>query len=1088
MSPRKKLILNEKVEVRQFDVGLRGSWHPGVVVGVSDFCRLVMYNELLCETGDSKLVESIPITKAVEGLCHRRCHVTSTYRGRIRPQPSPSADSDTYRANFTCGLCVDAFYEDAWWEGVIFDRDEGAEVRLVFFPDEGDELKVNVKDLRVSRKWDELLGIWKDRGVWVLMELAEELEQERPLSPFLKKVWFHLRSNAGFVKKISEWTCGVRDLWSKYLREVLPKIAVECGQQTSRQCNLPLVLSGNKRKQLGNSQQTGVDFQLHCTYFLRSNSNGFHIGGSTQTRGKTPYGRRTQEEQSVDLKLESQEIHQAVGRGHWFSSSSSRNALTGDATLKERNQFVTKGRNLKTLQKDKDNMGLQALATGVGNCGSFPVYCSGHGSVLSEERQPLKLRLRSMKSQPFITCKTQDNKFVLDNSIQVKDMVDDAAFTGKNSIRKCNSNRFPVDCAVQSEVSESYAVPPEQKSDNRNLMNKKSKASVTDKPTIQGLMVDNLNRAREKENAGFLMPENVVEDNTNLSSTECFHQTEGKVSSVLPKHMRQSVKEKSSVRKFESLLIHEGKDNESGVHNSKGRDDLKAQASLLQESQRLYEQNRKIRYKTGSNGIIIPNCNQQKRKGKDSSVFTEKCNLRRGRSYLKKFQQVDGNMESQPYEDKRAFNAQTKHDEVVKHRRGPLHFCGYDKKVRLKDMVSRPQKRRRRYNHFHKSDTICAACQYGGILILCDSCHSSYHSGCVGLEDIPNGDWFCPSCQCGICGLGGSRTSDRSFSSSCYQCTSQYHVDCLSKREQPISGSPPKIFCSKNCIQIFGHLHQILGKSNPTSIEGLSWTMLRRGRNDSYFVEAQSKIDYQVKLSHAWKIMHECFHPIIEPRSRRNIVVDVLFNRVSKFRRLDFHGFYTMVLQKGDEVTCVATVRVHGPTVAEMPLIGTSFKYRKQGMCHVLVNELEKMLNQLGVKKLVLPAVPHLSQTWKNSFGFTEMSHEERLELLGFPLLGFQGTAMYQKYLAKSMATKNSKGFVGILKSSGMVSGFQQEKDNQVGNCKNKFCGFHYKRKERNAIIGKDNMFENGNRTKDVYKYVYKRQRILASKGLSTDQ
>ncbi|XP_043718917.1 increased DNA methylation 1-like isoform X2 [Telopea speciosissima] len=356
------------------------------------------------------------------------------------------------------------------------------------------------------------------------------------------------------------------------------------------------------------------------------------------------------------------------------------------------------------------------------------------------------------------------------------------------------------------------------------------------------------------------------------------------------------------------------------------------------------------------------------------------------------------------------------------------------------------------------------------------------------VEDVPNGDWFCPFCQCGICGLRGSGTSDRSFSSSCYQCTRQYHVDCLSKRELPISGSPPKNFCSQNCFQIFDHLHQILGKSNPTSIEGLSWTMLRRGINDIHFGEAMLKIDLRVKLSHARNIMQECFHPIIDPRSKRNIVVDVLSNRVSKFKRLDFHGFYTMFLQIGDEVTCVATVRVHGPTVAEMPLICTGFKYRQQGMSHVLVNELEKMLTQLGVERLVLPSIPQQSQTWKNSFGFTEMSHEERLELLGFPLLVFQGTTLYQKFLTKSIAIKNSKCFAGISKNSGMVSGFQQEKDNQVGNCKYTFYRFYYKRKQRNKIIGKVNMVENCNRTKDACKYVYKRRRILAHEGSSIDR
>jgi len=37
--------------------------------------------------------------------------------------------------------------------------------------------------------------------------------------------------------------------------------------------------------------------------------------------------------------------------------------------------------------------------------------------------------------------------------------------------------------------------------------------------------------------------------------------------------------------------------------------------------------------------------------------------------------------------------------------------------------------------------------------------------------------------------------------------------------------------------------------------------------------------------------------------------------------------------------------RIHGQKVAEMPLIATRFKYRRKGMCRLLVSELEKVLS-----------------------------------------------------------------------------------------------------------------------------------------------
>lgn len=80
-----------------------------------------------------------------------------------------------------------------------------------------------------------------------------------------------------------------------------------------------------------------------------------------------------------------------------------------------------------------------------------------------------------------------------------------------------------------------------------------------------------------------------------------------------------------------------------------------------------------------------------------------------------------------------------------------------------------------------------------------------------------------------------------------------------------------------------------------------------------------------------------------------------------------------------------------------MPLVATRFKYRRQGLCRVLVNEIEYNLAKFGVEKLVLPAIPAVVDTWINKFGFTRMRDDERLELLQYIFLDFEGTIMCQK-------------------------------------------------------------------------------------------
>ncbi|KAI6782202.1 PHD and RING finger domain-containing protein-like protein [Emericellopsis cladophorae] len=42
---------------------------------------------------------------------------------------------------------------------------------------------------------------------------------------------------------------------------------------------------------------------------------------------------------------------------------------------------------------------------------------------------------------------------------------------------------------------------------------------------------------------------------------------------------------------------------------------------------------------------------------------------------------------------------------------------------------------------------ICNSAEQENVLLLCDSCDAAYHTHCVGLDDIPDGDWYCMECR-----------------------------------------------------------------------------------------------------------------------------------------------------------------------------------------------------------------------------------------------------------------------------------------------------------------------------------------------------
>ncbi|KDP31459.1 hypothetical protein JCGZ_15339 [Jatropha curcas] len=227
------------------------------------------------------------------------------------------------------------------------------------------------------------------------------------------------------------------------------------------------------------------------------------------------------------------------------------------------------------------------------------------------------------------------------------------------------------------------------------------------------------------------------------------------------------------------------------------------------------------------------------------------------------------------------------------------------------------------------------------------------------------------------------------------------------------------------------------------------------------------------------RVMRECFKPVKDPHTRRDLVRDLIYNAGSKLRRLNFHGFYAVVLHRGDEIVSVSIVRIHGLKAAEMPLVATPFQHRGQGMCRLLVHELLKLLTKFGVERLILPAVAEMRKTWETSFGFLEMPHCERQQFLGYPFMRFQGTMMLQKVLSSSKITKEIDDSAGTSQDLKENPSNLSLVHNYRPNDESRFCGFFYEQKDRAKIIGKENMVSSCSGNRQMYHHVYKRRRIL---------
>ncbi|XP_047094378.1 increased DNA methylation 1-like [Lolium rigidum] len=312
-----------------------------------------------------------------------------------------------------------------------------------------------------------------------------------------------------------------------------------------------------------------------------------------------------------------------------------------------------------------------------------------------------------------------------------------------------------------------------------------------------------------------------------------------------------------------------------------------------------------------------------------------------------------------------------------------------------------------------ENDDTCGFCGDGGELLCCDNCPSTYHEACLSTQELPEGSWYCHKCTCRNC---GNPVSEKEVSSSdilkCLQCGDAYHDTCIKHEMLPCDGQGSDTwFCGRYCKEIFVGLHSHVGIENIIDNE-LSWSILKCC-SDGRRLHSSRKIAHMTecntKLAVALTLLEECFIRMVDPRTGVDMIPHVLYNKGSNFARLDYQGFYTVILEKGDEILCVASIRLHGTKAAELPFIATCVDYRRQGMCRRLLDIIEKMLRSFHVEMLVLSAIPELVNTWISGFGFKLIEDDEKKQLRNVNLMLFPGSSLLTKRLDGTTIAKPEK-------------------------------------------------------------------------------
>ncbi|KAF9591349.1 hypothetical protein IFM89_003972 [Coptis chinensis] len=1197
-----KFPIDDTVEVRSDEDGFQGSWHAAVITKCDGLVREVRYKFInKDEVSGEPLIETV------------------NYVGRIRHVPPTSVISHW---SLHYGLCVDAFYNDAWWEGVVLDHDNGLDERLVFFPDMGDVETIKFENLRVTLDWDEVIEEWKLRGDWLFLELVEKYEEEWFSTVSVRQLWYELSAKDAFKTSVKQWTRFVSTMWDDLVREVISEhyfLAAECqlavfesevtakfikgpskrtrsksiatseaatppckvnlqypieedqpvlaSLETSLKCREDSSILCYERKRTTRSSevklggQVDEDLRFYSNYdpncFALSNVEDLGLSEDILVKncdfdpnsvnlmdfgddpicvsacsGPSPFAQFSSstavDKEDLEDGMEGIKYNQEGTLFHdskkwsWVRVKPTRFTPISEGchSISDRDTWIMKLSGAEDypdavvdylrIRQEKSCSGKRFKLQDTGD--RARIHLCHLGWTVKRIRDPtvsFRVHYISPKGRTFhslvqvclhlTTTKESDwnipekkgaladahSLMVVEQGYNPEAVMElccggelsasDLKVWGPKAVTSLIAMGWKYCCSI--EQGEIYTSPHGKefrslqkackelcmeglsrltKPTHRNVLGEKSKglltpgnyalATVCTEVEEDVLLLPNwlsakncteisgLSQSREcefdyMELRGVRATRKSRKDSSYPSTSSSLQSNRSPTSSdtsqdrmyLAPSYSKPPVRalnhnpspRELKKRKMVRALPRKG-DNLDGSCPSRVLRSHKRARQVVASNPSYCTPRTVLSWLIDSN-LVLPRAKVSYRSAKDQVHKTEgkitrdgiKCNCCQRVYGISGFGVHAGSNYHRP-----AANI------ILEDGRSLLEISQMQivQDSELKSFTSEPYQRIKSNPPPVKSDSICSVCHYGGTLLLCDQCPSAFHLSCINLESLPKGKWFCPSCRCSICFQSEFDGNICQFTEKtvlyCDQCEQEYHVGCLREARMMKLNSCPKgnWFCCKECEKIFMGLRKLLGRPISVDVDGLSWTILKYSKNDydRDKFDAATMIEHYSKLNVALAVMHECFEPIKEPKTK-DIVKDVLFNKRSALKRLSFRGFYTILLEKEEELVSVATVRVYGRKVAEVPLVGTRVQFRRQGMCRILMNMLEKKLTEFGVERLLLPAIPQVLHAWTTSFGFSQMTNSERLKFLQYTFLDFQDTTMCQKIL-KMVATIKIKG------------------------------------------------------------------------------
>ncbi|XP_057984255.1 uncharacterized protein LOC131168662 [Malania oleifera] len=332
------------------------------------------------------------------------------------------------------------------------------------------------------------------------------------------------------------------------------------------------------------------------------------------------------------------------------------------------------------------------------------------------------------------------------------------------------------------------------------------------------------------------------------------------------------------------------------------------------------------------------------------------------------------------------------------------------------------------------NDDLCIICADGGNLLLCDGCPRAFHKGdfrnvqicqaflvVTGVDSIKQITKRCirivknPDAEISGCMLCRGHDFHKSGFGPrtvilCDQCEKEFHVGCLKDHKMADLKELPKgmWFCCMDCRRIHSTLQKLLVRGAEKLPDSLSDVIKKKhdeGGLDSVNLDVRWRLlsgkmaspEIRLLLSKAVAIFHNCFDPIVDYTTGRDLIPSMVYGR--NMGGQEFGGMYCAILTVNSNIVSTGILRIFGREVAELPLAATSKDNHGKGYFQVLYSCIERLLAFLNVKSFVLPAADEAKSIWTEKFGFTKIPPDQlrNYRKTCFQMMTFKGTSMLQK-------------------------------------------------------------------------------------------